>query len=330
MATQISRRRFVGHVAGAMCLGMSAFKTHAQTVDLIRLVCGYPAGGSVDFVGRKLAQQMSGHYAHTIIVDNRPGAAGRVAVDVVKKAAPDGSTLLLTPASVLTMYPHIYRQLPYDVFADLTPVSIAAVTAFALAVGPTVPDTVTSLVQFLDWCKANPAMAQFGNPGAGSIPHFLALMLARETGVDLIHVPYRGGAMAFQDVAAGHIAAAISTEGSAEALSRAGKLRVLATSWKDRSPFFPNVPTFAGLRYPALSRREWYGIFMPARTPPLIATTVADAVGTALQVSSTTEAFGTMGLVAEASRPSDLQASLRSEYEFWGPVIKASGFTPES
>lgn len=296
----------------------------------LHIIHGYPAGGSIDLVCRKLAEKITGHYADHVIVDNKPGAAGRLAVEEVKRARTDGSAMLVAPASAFTLYPHVYRQLGYDVFADLAPVSTVASTGFALAIGPKVPSAVDNFETFKQWCRANPAAAQCGNPGAGSLPHFLAMLMAREVGMDLGHIPYRGGSAAMQATAAGEVAAALSTEASARPLQQAGRLRVLATTWSERSPFFTQVPTFRELGLPVLAQREWFGAIMPARTPTAMVQAAAEALRAALKEADLRDTWEHAYLSVESSTPAQLQATIRREYDFWALAVKASSFTPEA
>lgn len=299
--------------------------------ELLRIVCGYPPGGSVDIVCRKLAERLvSGRHAANTIVENKPGAAGRLAVDELKRAPADSAVLLVTPASVVTMYPHVFRQLAYDPFTDLAPVSTVAATGFALGVGPRVPVAVATVDDFLRWCRANPALAQMGHAGAGSMPHLMALQLEREGRAAITHVPYRGGSAAATATAAGEVAATLGTEASARPLVQAGKLRVLATTWAERSPFFPQVPTFAEQGLPALTQREWFGAFMPARTPAATVQAMADALRAVLQDTDVRDTWERTGLQVESAGPAQLLAAMRSEHAGWGTVVKATGFTPDS
>jgi tripartite-type tricarboxylate transporter receptor subunit TctC len=329
-ATMTRRRALTMLAAAGAGFGAGPRLLAQPRLASARILCGYPAGGIIDVVARKLAERLSATYAGSVLVDNKPGAAGRLAVEALKGAAPDGSTLLVTPGSVAMMYPHIYRNLAYDVFVDLTPVSIVANSGFALAVGPAVPASVASLEEFLQWCRQDRAKAQCGNPGAGSLPHFMAMILARESRVELTHVPYRGGLLAMQDAAAGQVSAALSTEAAALALARDGKLRVLATTGPLRSPFLPHAPTFRELGYPALTQREWFAVFMPARTPPAVVASAAEAIQSALREPDLRDVWQKGALYAESSSPAELQATLRRDFDFWGPVIRASGFTPEA
>ncbi|MEO7708426.1 MAG: tripartite tricarboxylate transporter substrate-binding protein [Caldimonas sp.] len=329
LSNRFDRRRF-GQALLAFALP-APFATRAQVrSDTVRVLCGYPPGGSVDIVGRKLAEKLTGRIAANAVVENKPGAAGRLAVDDLKRSAADGTTLLLTPASVMTLYPHVYRRLAYDVFADVVPVCSVAATEFALAVGPMVPASVTTFEEFVAWCKSTPTAPACGNAGAGSLPHLMAMLLAREAHIELAHIPYRGGSASMQGAAAGEVPCAIATEAGARPLVQAGKLRVLVTTGTERSTFFARVPTFAQVGLPALTQREWFGVFMPARTPAAGVAAIAEAWRSAAQDADVREGFDKIGVRVEALAPAELQAALRSEHDFWGPVVKASGFTPEA
>jgi tripartite-type tricarboxylate transporter receptor subunit TctC len=330
MNPELHRRRFLARTLPAAAIALGLPLPALAQVGTARIVNGYPAGGILDVVSRKLAEHLSGAWGRNVIVDNKPGAAGRLAVEALVASPPDGSSMLVTPASVVTMYPHIYKNLSYDVFSDLAPVGIVAVAGFALAVGPAVPASVRTLDEFFAWCKLNPAAAQCGNAGAGSFPHFMAMLLAREARVTLPHVPYRGGLAAMQDAAAGQVSAALATEASAIALERAGKLRVLATTGSDRSVFLPQAPTFREMGYPNLAQREWFAAFMPARTPAAVIALAADGIQAALREPGIRDVWHKAALSAEGSTPAELRSALRKEHDFWGPVIKASGFTPEA
>lgn len=326
------RRRFLQQALPA-AIAMATLPSGARAQPMpesARILCGYPPGGAADVICRKLAQQLSGKWARSVVVENKPGAAGRVAVDAIRTSAPDGLSMLVTPGSVVTMYPHIYKNLSYDVFGDLAPVSIVGMTAFALVVGPRVPAAVRTFTDFIAWCKANTAVADCGNAGAGSFPHFMAMLMAREAGVALTHVPYRGGAVSMQAAAAGEVSAALSTESAALALSQAGKVRVLATSGPERSAFLPDAPTFRELGFANLAQREWFAAFMPAKAPASLVALVADGIRASMREADLRGVWHKAALGAESSTPQELQRALRTEFDFWGPIIRASGFTPEA
>ena len=330
MSINLSRRCFNIAMASFAAASAPTISHGEARIDIARIIVGYAPGGSADVISRKLAQRLSGSYARSVLVENRPGAAGRLGVQAIKSLPADGSAMLITPASVLTLYPHLYKQLGYDVFADLTPVAIVASFSFALVVGPAVPVSVVTLDDFVKWCKANPVLAQCANAGAGSLPHFLGILFAREAAINITHVPYSGGLVAMQATAAGHVAAAVSTEASAVALAQAGKLRVLATTGKSRSVILPQAPTFDELGMTRVTQNEWFGAFMPAKAPVALVATAADSLVAALREPDIRETWNKLGLGAEGSTSAELQRALRNEYDFWGPIIKASGFTPES
>lgn len=327
-----SRRRFVAScVAGSAALPWNVIaQVTRPPLASARLLCGYPAGGSIDVVCRAVAAAMGARYARTLIVENRPGAAGRMVVDEAKRAPPDGTTLLVTPASVMTMYPYVYKSLTYDPLTDLVPVSMVASFAFALIVGPKVPQGVASLEDFMAWCKANPSLADCGNAGAGSLPHFMALLLAQDTGVPLTHVPYKASSAALLDAAAGQVSAVFATEPSALPLLQAGRVRALATTWGGRSTFLPQVPTFKERGLARLTQREWFGAFLPKAASPAIVEFASTELAAASRVASLRDAFRQSGLLAEGSTAQELDAALRAEHALWGPIVRASGFAPES
>ncbi len=209
----------------------------------------------------------SGGYAKTALVDNKPGAGGRLAVEELKRSPADGSVLLLTPAAMITLYPHLYTKLAYRV-EDVTAVCTACQVGFGFGVGPAVPESVKNLKDFLAWAKANPAQANYGSPGAGSPPHMLGALLAKESGLDLRHVPYRGSAPGIQDLLGGQVAAMTSPIGDYLPHLKSGKLRLLATSGEARSRFAPDVPTYAEQGFKNLTMSEWYGFFLPGKAAP--------------------------------------------------------------
>ena len=236
--------------------------------------------------------------------------------------------MLITPASVLTMYPHLYRQLGYDVFTDLSPLCSVAATSFALAVGPAVPDTVQNLNDLVRWGRAQPSLT-CGNSGPGSMQHFLAMLLARESGLPITHVPYRGGAPSMQAVAGGEVALAIGTESSARALAQAGRTRVLATTGAQRSAVFPQATTFAEHGWPALRMREWFGAFVAGRTGAAATERTAAHLLAAANEPGVREVLERQNLLVDHLSAGELREAIRREHEFWAPVIRASGFSAE-
>ena len=262
-----------------------------------------------------------------MIVENRPGAGGRVAMDVLKNSAADGSVMILTPAVAVCLYPHVYKTLGYTL-QDFAPVSTVHTTAMVLAVGPMVPDTVKTVTDFVAWCRANPRQSSFGSPGAGSPLHFLGVTLSRLANFEYLHVPYQGTAPSVQALLGGQIASCISPIGSFIPHARSGALRVLATTGPQRSPQLPDVPTVREAGYPALEFAEWFGVFVPARTPPAAVETLSSALRTALQTKPMLDAFATLSVDAAGHTPADFARVIKADTDRWAPIVKESGFTP--
>ena len=202
----LTRRRFVATTAAAGAWIAGQRRAQSQVVGkLTRMIVGFAPGGSSDVTARLLVDQMRG-YASTLIIDNRPGAGGRIAVEAVKASAPDGSVMLLSPASMIVLYPHLYKPLGYDPVQDFVAVTTVCAFPFVLSVGPLVPREVRTLEDFVQWCKANPKLASYGTSGAGSMLHFAGMMLARAANFDFTHVPYKGASPALQDLLGGQVA----------------------------------------------------------------------------------------------------------------------------
>lgn len=324
----IQRREFIV-ATGAAALGGWSTVAHAQTVDTLKVICGFPPGGTTDAVSRRVADKLRGTYAKNAIVENKPGAGGRLGVEELRRSPADGSTMLLTPAGMITLYPHIYRSLSYGP-NDVTPVSIGGRIEFGFGVGPAVPDSVKDIKGFLEWAKANPANANYGSPGAGSPPHFLAALLAKDSGVDLRHVPYRGSAPGIQDLLGGQVSAFSSPVGDYLPHLKTGRLRLLATSGSARSRFTPDVATYAEQGFKDLVMGEWYGFFMPAGTPANVVSAAAQAIRQAVAQPDVIESFAQLGVEAASNTPAEMAAAVRNENAQWGPIVKKVGFTPEA
>jgi tripartite-type tricarboxylate transporter receptor subunit TctC len=303
----------------------------AQTVEQVKIYYGFPAGSSGDSVARRVGEKLGGsqYTRNAAVVENRPGAGGRIALDVLKTAPSDGSALALTPFSCISIYPHIYTKLSYAP-QDFVPVSIAAVMHHGLAVGPLVPASVKTVREFLAWARANPNQASYGSPAAGSTPHFIGALLGMNNGVDLKHVPYRGSVPGVTDVVGGQIAAMVTPSGDFIPNHKAGKLRILATSGRQRSPFTPDVPTFAEQGFNEFVVEEWFGFYAPPKTPSLLVGRANAAINAALKDKMVVDALATVGLIARGSTPQEMAASAKAELDRWGPLVKRVGFTSDS
>jgi tripartite-type tricarboxylate transporter receptor subunit TctC len=281
--------------------------------------------GLQDALARLVAGQMS-DYAKTIVVETRPGAGGRIAVEAVKSADPDGSVMLFAPLGFMMFFPHVYKTLRYDP-GDFTPVSTVASTPTLVTVGPKVPAEVKTLADFVAWCRANPKLATFGTPGAGTTLHFLGTMLGRSAGFDFLHVPYQGNG-AIQDLVKGIIAAAVMPIGSALGLVQSGDLRALATTGPRRSPFVPAVPTVREAGYPSLQDLTWFAFFVPAMTPAPMTGRLNDAIQAALRTDEVRDGMAKLAVEPDAISMGDFARLIASESERWKTIVRATGFVP--
>ena len=292
----------------------------------LRLIVPLPAGSTSDVAARLIAERLRDGGRQPVVVDNRPGASGRIAVDALRSAAPDGNTLLLAPVAVPVIIPLVFH-VDYDPGRDLAPVSQVSRFAYALAVAPGHP--AKTLSGFVAWARANPAQANFGTPGAGSVPHYLGAMLAKSAGTGLVHVAYPGIGTLDAELMNGQLAAAISALSDFGALHRAGKLRVLATSGAKRSPLLPEVPTFREAGYTAVEATGWHGVFAPGGAPQAAIDRWSGAIVAALQVPEVREKFAAIGLEPTGTTPQALAAIVAADTVRWRVIVKATGFTAE-
>ncbi len=323
-----TRRRFLGAAALGLFGGAFPFAARAQSLETAKIIVGFPPGGTTDVMARKVADRLRGAYARVVIVENRPGAGGQLGVVALKDAPPDGGTMLLTPSSMLSIYPYTYRKLQYRL-EDVAPVSLAMYTHHVLSVGPAVPESVKTLKDFFAWAKANPDKAAYGSPGAGSMPHLIGVLVAKASGADLRHAAYRGSAPGIQDLLGGQIASFFGPTGDVIAHSKAGKVRVLGVSGRERSVFLPEVPTLREQGF-AVAVREWYAFFMPARASAEVVQRAAAALQPVLARAEVVEFGRQFGLEAQPSTPRELAELLKADAAEWGGLVKETGFTAES
>lgn len=318
---QISRR---GLAAATIASPVLAQPVTRQS----RVVIGFPPGGSSDIVARLYAQRLSGTYAPNVLVDGRVGAAGRIAVEHVRDADKDGTTYLQTPASMLTLQPHIYPgQVRYDALTDLIPVSTVCSFPFALIVPAAHP--ARDLAGFVTWAKAQQGEVPFASPAAGAAPHFLGLILGQKIGVRFTHVPYRGAVPAIQDVIGNRLNMFLGVLGDVTPHHNQGA-RMLAVTSAARIPRYPDVPTFSELGYPEMNQEEWFGAALPAGTPAPVVQALFQAIKAASVRPDMVEALGRLEFANTTSEsPAAFAAQIRREREAWGPVVRNSGFTPE-
>ncbi len=324
-------RRHLIQSAGASAL-LATLGQHAMAQnqpELLRIITGFAAGGTSDTICRRVATQVAPGYAKTAVVENRTGAGGQIAIQFVKSAAPDGTTMLQTPTSMLTIYPHIYKKLAYDPVVDLAPVSLGCVFDFGLAVGPSVPLSVKTVPEFLAWAKANPIGANFGSPAAGSTPHFIGALLGKSAGVELKHAAYRGTQPAMLDLLGGNISSVSGPIGDLTQHLPSGKIRILGVSGSKRSRFAPDVPTYEEQGIKEGTHSEWFAFFLPAKTPAETVNRLNAALKSALANKDVVDGLAGFGLEAMSSSPAELADIIKRDTAKWAPIVKAVGFTAE-
>ena len=315
-------------VAGALCAALAAPAAVAQAwpAKPVRLILPFPPGGGTDILGRTMAQRLGESIGQTILLDNRPGAGGNLGAEIAARAAPDGYTIVLVaPGFVIS--PSLYRKLGYEPFKDFDPVSLVAVIPNLLAVHPSVPaQTVKELVAY---ARANPGKVNFGSGGVGTSNHLATELLAAQTGVTMVHVPYKGAATAMMDTVAGNVQLITIGTGAALAQVKAGKLRALATQTPGRVPSAPEIPTIAEAGFPGLEVQTWYAVFVPMKTPAAITRRLNSDLSRVMFEPDVRERLATIGAEPMKSTPQELTTFIRGEYKRWAEVVKSAKLQAE-
>jgi tripartite-type tricarboxylate transporter receptor subunit TctC len=313
----------------ALVFGLGASFAHAQPYPAkpIRLVVTSPPGGSQDFLARLLGQALTPALGQQVLVDNRIGASGVIGVDFVAKASPDGHTLLLGGAGTVVIVPVLKTKVPFDTLRDFAPITMVASGPFALVVHPSVP--AKSLKEFIAIAKAQPGSLNYGSSGAGASPHLAAELLKSMTGINLVHIPYKGVGPALTDVIGGQIDAMFADVHLVLAHAKAGKLRVLAVTSPQRSRAMPEAPTVSEAGVPGYSAGTWFGVLAPAGTSPEIVGRLNNEIGRILAQPSLRERLSTQGIEPGGSTPEQFGAHLRSEFEKWRKVARTANIRLE-
>ncbi|WEE79810.1 Bug family tripartite tricarboxylate transporter substrate binding protein [Comamonas testosteroni] len=327
---KLTRRGFALASASVAAIAFAPVIACAQAGNSpVRIIVGFPPGGSSDVVARQLAEVLRHKLGRTVLVENRAGAAGRIAPDFVRTAAADGSVILLTPNPMITQYQSVYRKLTYDPHRDFTPVAQVATYPLFVSVGPAVPESVKNIRQYLEWTKSGAKNGFFGSPATGSTPHFVGVMLGKSANIELTHVPYKGDAPGIQDLLGGQVPMSINVPAAQLPHVGGGKLRVLATSGAHRSPDLPNTPTLAEQGFPSLQTNDWFGVFVPAATPASVVQQLQGAFGDALASSTVRESFLKLGIQPAFLGSTEFTRRIKDDSSSFAALVKSVGFVPE-
>ncbi len=323
MPISLNSRRGLLAATAAMAAAAIARPAWAQApASMRKLFVGFPAGGTADSLGRALAQQLADASA-SYVVENKTGASGQLAADAVRLAVPDGGSLLLTPSSVMTLVPQLYKKPMYDTQRDFVPVACVCDHSFALAVNGTSPHT--SLAAFMAWAKANPSATTYATPGPGSGPHFLGTMMGRELGAPLVHVPYRGVVPGLQDLMGGQVACTFNPLPTMLEYHRAGRIRILAVTSPQRLASLPDVPTFAEAGHPNLQLVEWYGLFASAKVAAATTTRLGSEVRRAMASPEMLAAAKRLEVVPRYEDGAALARLVQQDQDRWRGLVANTG-----
>ncbi len=292
----------------------------------IKLIVPFAAGGSTDITARLLAQALSDKLGQPMVIENRPGAGGNIAAEAVARATPDGYTLFMATSGIIGANKALYRTLPFDPVKDFAPISQVAFVPNMLVVGPSMP--ANSVAELIERVKARPGQVTYGSAGIGTSQHMAGALFAQRAGLNMIHVPYRGGAPANTDLVSGKIDFIMSPLVEVLAQIRAGSLRPLGVTTRRRSPLFPNVPTIAETM-PGFEIALWSGLMAPAGTPAPVLRRIAQETMAALRTEALQTKLGEQGSEPVGSNPDEFASFIQSDIPKWTEIVRLSGATAD-
>ena len=322
--------KVIGRAAALLLLlaivpGTAAAQSYPSRV--VRIVVGSPPGGVVDVMGRPIAQRLTEAFGTQVIVDNRVGATGLIANDLVAKAPPDGHMLLLTPGSFVVISPHLNPKAAHGSLADFAPVTQICAFHYVLAVHPSVP--AKTVREFIAFARAKPGLLTFASSGAGSSFHLAGELFKISTGIDMLHVPYKGSPPAVIDLISGRADAMFISLAVVQQHIKSGRLRALGVTGSKRDPLFPDVPTIAESGVPGYEAGGWFGFLAPAGTPKEIVDRLNAAIVKILGTAEMRDLFTAQGMEVITSTPEQFGAKMREDYAKFGKLIKAASIKPE-
>lgn len=316
--------RICALVSGVLCaLFASAGWTQTYPTKPIRLIVAVPPGGAADVTARIVGQKFTEAFGQNVVIENRGGAGGTIASDIVSKATPDGYTLLWSSSTTHGVGPVLYSKLPYDALKDFTHIGLATSLPMYVVAHVSVP--ANSVKELIALAKARPDTLHFYSSGSGGMPHLVGEMFKAATGAPIVHVPYKGSGPGVVDLAAGNVQLAFDSLPSVYGQIKAGRLKLLAAVGKNRSSVFPELPSLAELGYAQVDGTVWYGISGPARIPKPVVSRISTELGKVLAMPDVKERFGQQGAIPTFLSPEQFVAFMKAEWAKWGPIVKATG-----
>jgi tripartite-type tricarboxylate transporter receptor subunit TctC len=314
----------VASAFGALALLASAGAAMAWPTKSVTVIVPFTAGGTTDIVGRLVAQKLTQMWGQSVVVDNRPGAGGNIGGALVAKAAPDGYTILLTSGSVVTVNPYLYKDMGFDVKKDLAAVTNIATGPMVVVVNPKVP--ANNLKELIALAKAQPGKLNFGSAGQGSQVHMAGESFADAAGIQIQHVPYKGEALAYNDLIGGQIQLVVGNIAAASQFVNGGQLRALAVASKERSKMLPNVPTTAEAGLP-VEIAGWFGFMVPSGTPKEVVDKIYADVATVLKDPEMLSKLAAQGMSPVANTPAQFTKQIDDESQQWSEIVKSRKLT---
>ncbi len=319
-------------IAAAMAL-LSGAIGNAMAADFpipgkpIKIVVGFPAGGGTDIQARQMAQQLGQVLDAPVIVENRPGAGTMLAATEVSKAVPDGHTILYTPASTLAQLPHTLSAVKYDTFKDFTPIAQGALGPLVLVVHKSIP--ATNVRELVAYAKAKPGTLNYVSQGVGTPAHIFGEVFAKQAGIDIVHVPYKGANDVAKDFISGRVHLQFASSSGAVALAKSGEVRMIAAVAPKRSGLFPDLPTMSEQGISGVDIESWIGFVGPAGMEPKTVAKLSDAFNQVLKMPKIREDFRTGGVEAKWAGPDEFAGVVRNSYQLWERTLTQVGFKKE-
>jgi tripartite-type tricarboxylate transporter receptor subunit TctC len=315
----IRLRSVVAVLLGSLALGMSA---HAQDYPTraVRLIVPFAAGGVTDTSARVIADRLGVRLGHQVVVENRPGASGNIGTEQVARSTPDGHTLLLGFDGTMVINPHVFQKLPFDTLKDFAPVTKLGDATLVLVAHPSLP--ANNVRELIAYAKTKPGTLSYGTSGTGGTPHLAGEMLNQVAGIDLLHIPYKGGGQAIGDVVGGQIPLVFTAIATAQQYVKAGKLKALGVPSAKRSTSLPETPTFAENGLADFVVDSWVGVLAPAKTPAAIVNRLQQELAAVLREPAVRERYAVLGIEPVGNTPEEFGAQIRADLARWAVVVR--------